>query len=329
VNVFRFDQSANPSQRGNTFTDCAVPAEQQYDAETNPGGVRCTVTDYQVAIWGRRAQDGFAKRPLDNVGIQYGLNALTSGLVTAEQFVDLNEKIGGVDIDLRFQPDRTEADPGSPAVAYRASQVTNGLHLAKVPIVDLRGTSNNEIHTDYHSWEVRARLDRDAGGHANQVIWTNAGSLAGDPDATTAAFLLVDRWLAAVEADTSARTLEAKVLRNKPADAVDACWIAGRKVTDMSTCRTAFPYYGAPRIAAGGPLTNDVMKCRLKPLERADYDVAFTDEQWSRLQAAFPTGVCDWNRRSVGYQRGLPWMTFAAGPGGEPLGPPPSSKPVP
>ena len=59
--------------------------------------------------------------------------------------------------------------------------MTNGRHLAEVPIIDLRGTSNNEIHTDYHTYEVRARLDRDAGGHANQIIWTNAGGLAGDP----------------------------------------------------------------------------------------------------------------------------------------------------
>ena len=68
VNVFRFDQSANPSQQGNTFTDCAVPPDQVYNADTNPDGVRCSVSDYQVAIWGRRAEDGFAKRPLDNVG---------------------------------------------------------------------------------------------------------------------------------------------------------------------------------------------------------------------------------------------------------------------
>jgi hypothetical protein len=328
VNVFKFDQSANPSQQGNTFTDCAVPPEQQYDAETNPQGVRCSVTDYQVAVWGRRAQDGFARRPLDNVGIQYGLDALSSGLITAEQFVDLNEKVGGVDIDLRFQPERSVADPGSLEIAYRASQVTNGRYLATVPIIDLRGTSNNEIHTDYHSWEVRARLDRDAGGHANQVIWTNPGSLAGDPVASREAFLLMDRWLAAIAADTRSGSPATKVVRNKPADAVDACWIAGRKVTDMSTCRTAFPYYGSPRIAAGAPITHDVMKCRLRPLARTDYAAAFTDDQWARLQAAFPTGVCDWARRSVGYQRGLPWMSFARGPGGQPLGPAPASQPA-
>src|SRR5256885_8725056 len=32
---------------------------------TNPNGTRCTVQDYQKAVWGPRAQDGFAKRPLD------------------------------------------------------------------------------------------------------------------------------------------------------------------------------------------------------------------------------------------------------------------------
>jgi hypothetical protein len=329
VNVFRFDQSANPSQRDNTFTDCGVPDEQIYDAETNPTGVRCSVSDYSVAIWGRRESDGFAKRPYDTVGIQYGLNALNSGLITPEQFVDLNEKIGGVDIDLNFQPGRSEADPGSVAIAYRSASVTNGRQLAKVPIIDLRGSSNNEIHTDFHSYEIRARLDRDAGGHGNQIIWTNPMSLAGDPTATREAFLLLDRWVARIKADTRAGSPATKVIRNKPADAVDACWIGGRKITDMSTCRAAFPYYGSPRTAAGEPITNDVMKCRTKPLDRADYTATFTDEQWARLQAAFPTGVCDWNRRSVDWEQPLVWPTFANGPGGQPLGPPPTSQPLP
>jgi hypothetical protein len=329
VDVFRFDESANPSQRDNPITDCGVPDEQIYHPETNPTGVRCSVSDYSVAIWGRRAEDGFAKRPYDTVGLQYGLNALNSGLITPEQFVDLNEKIGGLDIDLNFQPERSEADEGSVAIAYKAAAVTSGRQLAKVPIIDLRGSSNNEIHTDFHSYELRARLDRDAGGHANQIIWTNPGSLAGDPAATREAFLLLDRWVARIEADTSDAPLRAKVVRNKPADAVDACWIAGRKVTDMNTCRAAFPYYGAPRIAAGGPLTNDVMKCRRKPLERSDYSVSFTDAEWARLEAVFPVGVCDWTRRGVDQQRAFVWPTFANGPGGEPLGPPPTSEPLP
>ena len=41
-------------------------------------------------------------------------------------------------------------------------------------------------------------------------------------------------------------------------------------------------------MGAGGPLTDDVMKCQLKPLRRDDYPVTFTDAQWAQLQQAFP-----------------------------------------
>ena len=95
---------------------------------------------------------------------------------------------------------------------------------------------------------------------------------------------------------------------------------------EPSTCRTAFPYYAAPRVVAGGPFTHDVMKCQLKQLSPADYSVTFTAEQWTRLQAAFPTGVCDWTRPSVDAQPTVPGLTFADGPGGRPLGPPPVSR---
>ena len=42
------------------------------------------------------------------------------------------------------------------------------------------------------------------------------------------------------------------------------------------------------------PLADDTLKCELKPMVRSSYPVSFTDDQWSRLQKAFPTGVCDW-----------------------------------
>jgi hypothetical protein len=71
------------------------------------------------------------------------------------------------------------------------------------------------------------------------------------------------------------------------------------------------------------------MKCQTKALERGDYNVTFTDAQWARLQAAFPTGVCDWNQPGVDWQPSLLWPTFANGPGGEPLTPPPVSQPLP
>jgi hypothetical protein len=339
VHVFAFDQSMNPSQT-NTITDCGVPADQEYNAQTNPKGVRCDLADYQIAIWGKRAQDGFAKRPLDNVGIQYGLNAVNAGLITPEQFVDLNEKIGGFNIDWQWQPQRMQADPGAVATAYRTGAVTDAKALANVPIIDLRGTSNNEIHTDFHSYELRARLDKANGNHDNQVIWTSPVALAGDPAwncggavgqgnlpcAPNSPLLVMDDWLSRIEADHSTDPLSVKVRRDKPLPAVDSCWFDGVQVTDPTTCRTAFPYFSVPRVVAGGPFTHDVMKCQLKQLNRADYSVVFTVDQWARLQKAFPNGVCNWTKPSVDAQPTVPWLTFADGPGGKSLGPAPVSK---
>jgi hypothetical protein len=54
--------------------------------------------------------------------------------------------------------------------------------------------------------------------------------------------------------------------------------------------------------------------------------VTFTVDQWARLQAAFPNGVCDWTQPSVDVQPTVPWLTFKDGPGGKPLGLAPVSK---
>jgi hypothetical protein len=63
----------------------------------------------------------------------------------------------------------------------------------------------------------------------------------------------------------------------------------------------------------------------LNPLDYLSLPIAFTPDQWSRLQAAFPNGVCDWSKPSVDDVRSVPWTTFKAGPGGQPLGPAPVS----
>lgn len=307
---------------------CGLPAAQVYNPLTNPDGVRCTLQDYMASVVGRRAVDGFANRSYDNVGIQYGLRALEAGTITPEQFVDLNEKVGGLDIDWHHQPPRSFADPEALEVAYRAGLVNQGRELARVPILDVRGHDNYEIHADFHSYSMRDRLERANGHHDNQVIFTTARPQAPGPGAFNAAFDLVDEWLARIEADRRDLPLAEKVRRNRPAAAVDTCWIEGRRVTDQATCRAAFPYFGDPRIAAGGPLSDDLLKCRLKPLDRGDYPVDFTDAQWRLLLKAFPGGVCDYRNRGVGQRRSVPWLTFADGPGGKPLGAAPVSTPI-
>jgi uncharacterized tannase-like protein DUF6351 len=320
---------------------CGLPAGSDYDETTNPTGCRGDLADYMVSIVGKRppelwttpaeqAAGGFANLAVDNVGVQYGLTALRSGLITPEQFVDMNQKIGAFDIDFNFTAARREADPGSLKTLYRSGQINDGSQLDQVAIVDLRGSSNHEIHADYHTYVMRERLDNANGHHDNHIVWSNPLSLAGDPGATSASWQLLDRWLAAVEADHSNLSREEKIRRNKPAAAVDACWFAGLEVTDRSVCRAAIPYFASPRIAAGGPTTHDIGKCQLKPLDPADYNVTFSADQWTRLGSAFPTGVCDWSKPGVDKVPSIPWMTFADGPGelGHPLGDAPVSEAV-
>jgi hypothetical protein len=335
-----FASGGNPSLAANCgFTGpLASFANLVYNPVTNPTGVRCTPQDYEVAIWGTRPQDGFAKRPVDNVGIQYGLDALNAhgaGAITPDQFIALNQGIGGVDIDLNFQAGRTVADPGSVAIAYRAGQVTNGREWADVPIIDLRGSHNvNDIHTDFHSYAARARLDEANGTHANQIIWTWQGgpglfqNITPSPAVALQSFLLMDRWLSAIEADTRHLPVSQKVLGDKPSDAVDACFVNGQEVTDHAACRTAFPFFADARIAAGGPLADNVMQCQRKPVDPSDYAVTFTASQLAQLRAIFPTGVCDFSRPGVAQRPSVSWLTFTNGPGGEPLGPAPRSHPL-
>ena len=260
--------------------------------------------------------------------MQYGYRALQSGTITPEQFVDLNEKVGGLSIDWERQPQRSVADGPALTAAYRGGLITNGRELAKVPIIDIRGQDNVEIHADFHTYVARARLDRDAGGHAGQVVFEGTRPLVGDPKAFNRAFDLVDEWLARMQRDHRPGTPAARVARNRPAAATDSCWVEGRQITDQSTCRALFPYFADARIAAGGPATDDVVKCSLKPLDRGDYDAVFTDAQWKRLQDAFPGGVCDYGRPGAGQTAPLAWPTFAPGPGGRALGPAPKSRPL-
>lgn len=337
--------------------NCGLPAKQVYHPETNPTGARCGLNDYQAAIWGPRPEHvwgevekrvgfGFAKRPIGNVGAQYGLRAFNDGLITAEQFVDLNEKVGGIDIDGDFQAERTEADPGVSATAYRTGQITNGRELARVPIIDLRGHDNDEIHTTVYSYITRERLKAANGTAANQAIWLSPIPLVGDPawacggigvagtvelpvgtscSEETSALLVMDRWLAAIEADDSGQPLERKVIANRPRQAVDSCWIAGRQVTDMSLCEPAFGYFGTPRMVAGQPLTNDIIQCALKPLDADDYAQPLTAAQLARLEKVYPSGVCDYRKPGVDQQPPAgPWFDFSDGPGGRPMTPTPA-----
>lgn len=66
---------------------------------TSPGGLRGAL-DWERATVGRDPATGFARRSYDNVVVQYGLRALNEALISVDQFLDLNEHVGGVDHDM-------------------------------------------------------------------------------------------------------------------------------------------------------------------------------------------------------------------------------------
>lgn len=316
-----------------------VDPSEVYDKDSKPEGLRCTLQDYTVNVFGRRppelwtAQEqqigrGFARRAFDNVGIQYGLKGLLDGRVSAAQFVDVNTQLGSLDQHGDFDPQRSPADPLAIARAFRSGSSNVANNLDQVAIIDLRGPDPGAFHDAYRAYALRARLDREHGHHDNQLIWRGPVALFGDPTYTASSILALDRWLGAVEADTTALPLPIKLITARPDDVVERCTDGAGNEVPAASCDATVIAYSTPRIEAGMPSTDDVLKCQLTPLVREAYPVSFSDAQWQRLQATFPEGVCDYSRPAAEFTPTQPWLDYSAGPGGVPMGAPPVSSPT-
>ncbi|MGZ5237263.1 MAG: DUF6351 family protein [Caldimonas sp.] len=343
---------------GAAKNNCLLPAALVYDPATNPTGTRCGDPDLAAAVWGTTA--GLAAgstRALstnDNVGVQYGLNALLGGAITAEEFITLNEKIGGVDADSNPTATRSVADAAALDIAYKSGIVASGKNLAKLPIIDSRGFDEAPppvgavgIHFIWRSFAERARLDASNGGnHGNQVIWRYGTGLLPATAAQVAAvtvtsFLTMDTWLSnlvtsAPKATMNSERTQAQVIAARPAAAVDLCYLTGdvtfaTPVLDQTVCDAdaRLVKHSSPHQVAGGPLAENILKCQLKPLVAGDYTgITFTAGQLARLNAVFPGGVCDWSKPGVSQQDPVSPQTYQAGPGGVPLPAAPVSVPV-
>jgi hypothetical protein len=301
-----------------------VSDEQRYDPQTNPGGVRCGLLDYVINVLGPRPAEvwseqeqtvghGFGGFFADNTGIQYGLNALRDGAITPAMFVDLNMKIGGLDIDFQPTAERLVADQPALVNAYRSGGVNRTDNMNSVAIINFTGPDPGIAHDVVHAWWTRWRLDRQHGHHDNHVMWGGPVPLIGDVTYVYDGLTAMDRWLAAVEADTSATPLPQKIVANKPADVHDQCSDgAGLKLLD-EVCPELIQFrFETPRVVAGDVKEADTMKCVLRPLNREDdYGLLpFTDEQWAQLQAVFPDGVCDYTQPAVDTQAAIPWLSY-------------------
>jgi hypothetical protein len=117
----------------------------------------------------------------------------------------------------------------------------------------------------------------------------------------------MDEWLGGIERDTLAGSMSDRILRNLPRGLSDGCrTVDGQRISEKAVysrvgkCNQMYPPYGTPRLAAGGPLGGEVLKCSRKPIDSNDYSRPLTAKQLARLRAVFPTGVCDYGRPGVG-----------------------------
>jgi hypothetical protein len=196
--------------------------------------------------------DGFARVPWDNVGVQYGLQALVEGVITPDEFLDLNAQIGGwkrtsemvpegfpfagpltqenfdpwSSRNMNLSPDggvtpaaRTEGDVAAMNAAYTSGMEFQG--DIDIPVIDWRHYLEDQLdmHHSHQSFAARQRMlnvDEDAG---NQVIWFTDARPAVAFDQTPLAFEVIDEWMANIAAHP-----HRSVARNRPARAVDSCF---------------------------------------------------------------------------------------------------------
>ncbi len=282
--------------------------------------------------------EGFAPTPADNVGVQYGLAALTAAdpdrRITKAEFIELNACVGSWKEQREYVGWNPFADPFDSANMNRdpvACRLPPGAGWAPsprrsgdlsamrraygsghvfvgdidIPLVDLRPYLEEELnmHNSRQSFSARERMRGRDDDADNQVVWFT-GSEADVPARIVDALGVLDAWL------TTGR---------RPAGFVDKCTdaagnliAAGDHVWDgildrrpAGACTTAYPIKSSPRIVAGDGLGGDLFKCALKPLELAladgTYgDVGFTAGEVAQLAAIFPDGVCDYTKPDQG-----------------------------
>ncbi len=308
-----FKSALNPENACSGSVD-TVPGDTgtRYDSETNPGGVRCSVLDIMKnmigvrpeSVWGEQEKElgeGFAGIPFANIGIQYGLEPLRRNEISVQQFVDLNVKLGGLNVDLDNIAERTNGDIKSISRAHRTGLINEGEHMDRVAIINFGGPDPGIAHDYAHAFWMEDRLARSQGGSTpNRVMWFGVAPLIGDPGWAVESLESMDRWLTAVEADRSKRGLARKIADNRPEDVTDRCSnvpgileIPGGS-GDEREC--VLPpslqlHLSSPREQAGDDVYNDRVACQLRPLVRADYDflvIPLSDTQWASLPGGLP-----------------------------------------
>lgn len=184
--------------------------EARNQEHMQPPGIMNTVKwshfDDLRNIYGTRA-NGDLHPMFDNVGVQYGLGAFIDGHITVEEFLHLNEKVGGwkdphemvqegfpyLGTEAEVMADPRKFDPwgmrnmnlnpgDGPAprssgdieafnAAYSSGMVYDG--QLDIPVIDWRHYLEEvlDMHNSHQSFSGRQRIRNKMGHSDNQVIW--------------------------------------------------------------------------------------------------------------------------------------------------------------
>jgi hypothetical protein len=199
-------------------------------------------------------ENGWARQTWDNVGVQYGLQALREGGITPAEFLHLNAYVGGwkhasqmveegcpfiaikclnaAEFDpwssrqMNLSPGgeapapRTQGDVVAITNAWRNGHVFRG--DVNIPLIDWRHYLEHQLdmHNSHQSFAARQRIDDRMGHHDNQLVWfTDARPGAPQVNHTPYALEVLHDWIMNIKANP-----ERGVGGNKPAAAVDRCW---------------------------------------------------------------------------------------------------------
>ncbi len=151
------------------------------------------------------------------------MQAFTAATITAKQFLDLNEAVGGLDQDANAITARSVGDIGAMQRAYQSGlQLVGNGGLASIPVVNVTGRyiEDGRYHYLWFHFALRERMARANGTTANHVSWRGRTDMV--PFEPT--WNLLVNWVDAIKKDTGRGTMREKTLRNKLSNAVDGCW---------------------------------------------------------------------------------------------------------
>ena len=319
-----------------------IDDSQQQILDHDPEGFAQTAWTFHddlIDIFGAdpESQAGYARTTWDNVGVQYGLQALLDGDITTQEFIALNAGIGGwkrpddmVQEGFPFYGDdqndfdiwsaRNSTSTLGLPVAPRATGNVDAMHSAyyeglvylgeiEDPIINLMPYLEPylDMHNSKQPFVIRQRMEDAQGAAPNHVIWALGPSEAELMTLASKAFMTLETWL-----DD----------QQKPADAIDACYTDGlalvasgddvwdgvqtAEALDNGPCADTYEVFRGPRMVAGEDFSADIFKCTTKKLEAALEDgtyggIEFTPEELTQLVAIFgESGVCDYTLPDAG-----------------------------